>query len=62
MAKFKTVAANYFVTFTISFLFMYLYFLIIGLDDPFNSTGDTEVDLKLIDCFLVQLKEGFLIS
>ena len=41
---------------------MYLYFLIIGLDDPFNSTSDTEVDLKLIDCFLVQLKEGFLIS
>jgi len=62
LAKFKTIAANYFVTFTISFLFMYLYFLIIGLDDPFNSTGDTEVDLKPIDRFLIRLKEGFLIS
>ena len=62
LAKFKTIAANYFVTFTISFLFMYLYFLIIGLDDPFNSSGDTEVDLKPIDRFLIRLKEGFLIS
>ena len=41
---------------------MYLYFLIIGIDDPFNASGDTEVDLKPINRFIVRLKDGFLIS
>jgi predicted ribosome-associated RNA-binding protein Tma20 len=61
ITKFKTITADYLVTISISFIFMYLYFLIVGLDDPFNiSRGDTEVDLKPIDRFKTRIHEDFL--
>lgn len=62
LAKFKSITADYFVSFTISSLFMYLYFLINGLDNPFNLSGDTEVDLIPIERYVIRLKEGFLVS
>ena len=61
ITKFKTAAADYFVTSAITFLFCYLYFLIAGLDDPFEVTnGDTDVDLKPIDRFRQRLQSDFL--
>ena len=61
ITKFKTPAADYFVTSAITFLFCYLYLLIAGLDDPFDVTnGDTDVDLKPIDRFKQRLQSDFL--
>ena len=61
ITKFKTPAADYFVTSAITFLFCYLYLLIAGLDDPFDVTnGDTDVDLKPIDRFRQRLQSDFL--
>ncbi len=62
ITKFKTVAADYFVTSSITFLFCYLYLLIVGLDDPFDrSTGEIDVDLKPIDRFKQRLQSDFLV-
>ncbi len=61
LTKFKTATADYLVTISISFIFTYLYFLIVGLDDPFNiSRGDTEVDLKPIERLKVRIENDFL--
>jgi hypothetical protein len=62
VTKFKSIAADYFVTSVITFLFFYLYLLIIGLDDPFDVTdGKTDVDLKPIDRFNQRLLADFLV-
>ncbi len=62
VTKFKSTAADYFVTGVITFLFCYLYLLIIGLDDPFDVTnGKTDVDLKPIDRFNQRLQSDFLV-
>lgn len=59
IAKFKTVYADIFVPFGLSFIFVYLYFLILGLDDPFDvHSGDTEVELRPIDRFVQRLEEN----
>ena len=63
LTKFKTVTADYLVTLSVSFIFTYLYFLIVGLDDPFNiSRGDTEVDLKPINRLKTRIENDFLNS
>jgi len=62
ITKFKTTAADYFVTSSITFLFCYLYLLIVGLDDPFDiNSGDIDVDLKPIDRFRQRLVSDFLV-
>ncbi len=62
ITKFKTTAADYFVTASITFLFSYLYLLIVGLDDPFDvSSGEIDVDLKPIDRFRQRLVSDFLV-
>ena len=61
ITKFKTPAADYFVTSAITFLFCYLYLLIAGLDGPFDITnGDTDVDLKPNYRFKQRLQSDFL--
>jgi hypothetical protein len=61
ITKFKSPAADYFVTFSITFLFCYLYLLIVGLDDPFDvAAGEIDVDLKPIDRFRQRLVSDFL--
>ena len=63
LTKFKTETADYLITLSISFIFTYLYFLIVGLDDPFNiSRGDTEVDLKPINRLKTRIENDFLNS
>lgn len=60
ITKFKSPSADYWVTFVITFLFCYLYLLIIGLDDPFDiKSGEIEVDLKPISRFKNRLDDGF---
>ena len=62
ITKFKTTAADYFVTSSITFLFCYLYLLIVGLDDPFDISNDEiDVDLKTLDRFKQRLISDFLI-
>ncbi|WP_298393391.1 hypothetical protein [Flavobacterium sp.] len=62
ITKFKSPAADYFVTFSITFLFCYLYLLIVGLDDPFDvAAGEIDVDLKPIDRFRQRLVSDFLV-
>ena len=62
VTKFKTTAADYFVTSAVTFLFCYLYLLIRGLDDPFDiHNEETNVDLKPIDRFKHRLEADFLV-
>jgi hypothetical protein len=62
VTKFKSAAADYFVTSAVTFLFCYLYLLICGLDDPFDLSNDEiDVDLKPIDRFKQRLEAEFLI-
>lgn len=62
VTKFKSPAADYFVTGIITFLFCYLYLLIVGLDDPFDVTnGKTDVDLKPLDRLKQRLQSDFLV-
>jgi hypothetical protein len=62
VTKFKSPSADYFVTGVITFLFCYLYLLIVNLDDPFDVTnGKTDVDLKPIDRFKQRLQSDFLV-
>jgi hypothetical protein len=62
ITKFKTTAADYFVTSSITFLFCYLYLLIVGLDDPFDISNDEiDVDLKTLDRFKQRLISDFLV-
>jgi hypothetical protein len=62
VTKFKSLTADYLVTGIITFLFGYLYLLIVGLDDPFDVTnGKTDVDLKPIDRFKQRLQSDFLV-
>ncbi len=62
VTKFKSTAADYLVTGIITFLFGYLYLLIVGLDDPFDVTnGKTDVDLKPIDRLKQRLQSDFLV-
>jgi hypothetical protein len=61
LTKFKTEIADYMVTISVLYIFVFLYFLILGLDDPFNiNRGDTEVDLKPIDRFRSRIEEDFI--
>ena len=60
LTKFKTLTADIFVTFSLSSLFFYLYFLIIGLDNPFDSSeSENEIDFKPIDRFLKRINNNF---
>ncbi len=62
VTKFKSTTADYLVTGIITFLFGYLYLLIVGLDDPFDVTnGKTDVDLKPIDRLKQRLQSDFLV-
>ena len=62
ITKFKSPAADYFVTCSITFLFTYLYLLIVGLDDPFDISNDEiDVDLKTLDRFKQRLISDFLV-
>lgn len=62
ITKFKSPAADYFVTYFIMFLFSYLYLLIVGLDDPFDISNDEiDVDLKTLDRFKRRLVADFLV-
>ncbi len=62
VTNFHTLTADILITISIAFLFIYLYQLIKGLDDPFNlAKGDTEVDLKAIDRFQNRLSNEFLV-
>lgn len=62
VTKFKSPTADYLVTGIITFLFGYLYLLIVGLDDPFDVTnGKTDVDLKPIDRLKQRLQSDFLV-
>lgn len=61
ITKFKSDAADYFVTASMTFLFCYLYLLVSGLDDPFDvNNGEIDVDLKPIDRFKQRLQADFL--
>jgi hypothetical protein len=63
ITKFKSPSADYWVTFAVTFLFSYLYLLIVGLDDPFDiKSGEIEVDLKPISRFKVRLNNDFLLD
>ena len=60
LTKFKTIVAGILVTFSLSFLFFYLYFLIVGLDNPFDgSGGDKEIDFMPIDRFIKRIEDDF---
>lgn len=62
ITKFKTPSADYLVTFSMTFLFCYLYLLVNGLDDPFDVTnGEIDIDLKPIDRFEQRLMNDFLV-
>ncbi|MDI9312110.1 MAG: hypothetical protein QM535_17985 [Limnohabitans sp.] len=62
ISKFKTPSADYFVTFSMTFLFCYLYMLVSGLDDPFDVTnGEIDIDLKPIDRFEQRITNDFLV-
>lgn len=61
ITKFKTPAAEILITSGLSFVFFYMYYLILGLDDPFDiGSGDTEVDLRPIERFKARMENGFL--
>ena len=54
--------ADYFMISSITFLFYYLYLLIVGLDDPFDISNDEiNVDLKTLDRFKQRLISDFLV-
>ena len=60
LTKFKTLVAGILVTFSLSFLFFYLYFLIVGLDNPFDGSGDDkEIDFMPIDRFIKRIEDNF---
>jgi predicted membrane chloride channel (bestrophin family) len=60
ICKFKTLTGAVLVTGFISFIFIYLYLLINGLDDPFElNREDTEVDLLPLDRFRSRLEASF---
>jgi hypothetical protein len=61
ITKFKSPAAEMVASLCLSFIFIYLYHLIIGLDDPFEgSGGDTDVDLRPLERFQTRLGDDFL--
>jgi hypothetical protein len=56
VTKFKTGPAEIIVTFIMSFVFIYLYQLIITLDDPFlNYDGKADVDFRPLERFISRL-------
>jgi len=60
ITKFKTITADITITLCLSFVFYYMYHLIVGLDDPFEiGSGDTEVDLRPIQRFQERVDSGF---
>ena len=60
ICKFKTIFASYLVTGFVSFIFIYLFILIKGLDNPFEIGKDeTEVDLLPLDRFKSRINDGF---
>lgn len=60
ITKFKTTSAEIMVTLFISFVFIYLYQLILTLDDPFMSyKGKTAVELRPLERFIERLGNDF---
>jgi hypothetical protein len=61
ITKFKTPAAEILASLCLSFIFIYLYHLIIGLDDPFEAmAGDTDVELRPLEKFQARLGDDFM--
>ncbi|MFM7053292.1 MAG: hypothetical protein ACKOX7_00975, partial [Bacteroidota bacterium] len=61
ITKFKTPTAEYMATFILAFIFIYLYNLIIDLDDPFSTTeGNTDVELRPLERFQARLGDDFM--
>jgi len=61
VTKFKTPMAEIMATFILAFIFIYLYHLIIGLDDPFmDSSGQTDVELRTLERFQERLGDDFM--
>jgi hypothetical protein len=61
ITKFKTPSAEYMATFILAFIFIYLYHLIIDLDDPFSTIeGSTDVELRPLEKFHSRLGDDFL--
>jgi hypothetical protein len=61
VTKFKTPTAELFASMCLSFIFIYLYHLIIGLDDPFEAmAGDTDVELRPLERFQSRLGDDFM--
>jgi hypothetical protein len=59
VCKFKTLVASFLVIGFVSFIFLYLFFLIKGLDDPFDFGSEgTEVDLLPLNRFIDRVKQG----
>ncbi|MET0760051.1 MAG: hypothetical protein ABWZ56_06500 [Flavobacterium sp.] len=62
VCHFKTDTASVVVSGVLSFVFLYLYFLIKALDDPFDFDGtDTEIDLMPLDRFKNRVENTFII-
>jgi hypothetical protein len=59
LAKFRSRVGDGVVTFSLSFVFIYLYFLIKSLDDPFNQSSKTKVDIKPILRFINRIDDSF---
>lgn len=62
ICKFKTLTGALVVTGFVTFVFVFLAFLIRGLDDPFELTlgnSETEVDLKPIERFRDRIESSF---
>ncbi|RTY91307.1 hypothetical protein [Flavobacterium sp. GT3R68] len=62
VSHFKTDTASVVVSGVLSFVFLYLYFLIKALDDPFDFDGtDTEIDLMPLDRFRNRIESTFIV-
>jgi hypothetical protein len=61
LAKFNSPFADILVTISASFIINYIYFLISGLDDPFDHpNGETEIDLRPIKNTIERMDKFFL--
>jgi hypothetical protein len=56
ITKFKSTSAELLATLCLSFIFIYLYHLIVGLDDPFeDKAGGTDVELRPLERYKARL-------
>jgi hypothetical protein len=63
LTKFNSVFADILVCISATFIINYIYFLISGLDDPFdNPQGETEIDLKPVQKMIERMEKNFLVG